>query len=358
MSGLLLYHSFPKPRKAAKGQPSSTTSLGGTDSQRGMEQLELMIEYGMLLTHEELDIPLRDQRHEKFDQVRACFTLLRREELWTGKPTHGDDRLGPSHSEMFGNFAIGIDPISARKFGMGPVKYFYLTEPSDSSNITVELLRNLWELRSLALIVSAMEWKACIEGHKPIPPEELEKKLTCQSCKEVKEKWEAIQSSDKATVRKALGYLDTVRKPAWSLVDSIDLALCFYQTVDVVGRDRRTAPRRGLLGNFQLHEWRLPLFYHDSVSVAELGLEEDRLTDFIAKLIKFGLKGEDLKKCAIFEGFGDRNFFSYVDEVICPTCVADEAQQLLGRDFRLSEEGGIEGVDLVVFQRPKLSFGG
>lgn len=329
MNGPLLYHSFPKPSPEGIPRPPSD----------GVTQLKLMIEYGMLLTPECLHIPLRDRKPVNFQQVRACFTLLRREELWTSKPTYGG-AYSQTHMERFGSFAIGIDPISARALGMGPVSYIYAA-PKGSTNITIELLCNQWELRSLAIIMAAMEWEADIEGHRPVPPAAI--RALGYHSKEIRRKWKEIKYASKDSIREAASYLDIVRKSAWSLADTIDLGLCFYQTTD--GRDP--------LDNFQLREWRIPQFRHDEAILVPLRRASGRLIDLRKRLRRFGVDRKTLKKCMIFEGLRDGKFFSFVDEVICPTCVADEVQiHLAGLDFRRVKDGVPSG--FVVFQRSSI----
>ena len=276
---------------------------------------------------------------------------------------YGDDRPpDPPHAEQFGSFAIGIDPISARALGMGPVSYIYPAEPPGSTNITIEILRNLWEIRSLALIVSMMEWEAKTEGHKPIDPGKLlalmekekenegrgstrPEKLRARDyyTDEVERKWSQIKSSSQKSIRNALSYLDFVRMPAWSLADSIHLALCFYQVTD----------QDGPLRNFQLREWRIPQFSHDEVVLTPLCRAVGRLNNLRIRLKELGWDEEYIEKCWIFEKFRGEKFFAFVNEVICPTCVADNVQKLL-TGFGFSPFKGCvpNGVELVVFQRP------
>lgn len=366
MSRLLLYHSFPRP-----GNPVS----------KGIEQMELMIDCGILLTPEILSIPLRNGASDEFRQTRTSFTLIAREELWTPMPAYGQQSPGSSHAKQFGDFAIGIDPIRARSFGMGPVKYIYRAGAPSATNITIELLRNLWELRALALTISMMEWKAKSDGHKPIPPGELraleghkpipvEELRALEQYKEVpadklpkgnyytseiEEKWEAIEKSRKESILDALNYLDFVRKPAWSLADSINLALCFYQLAD----DSKSGKA---LRNFQLREWRIPQFSDGNVSIIPLRLTAHqivnektrlRLIDVRRRLQKFGFEEKFLDQCAIFEGVRDINFFSFVEEVICPACVSKQIGRLLdGLGFYSFEESrNPDGIELAIFQR-------
>ena len=159
----LLYHAFPGPSRGVRGDHPEVPDLG-------VAQLDLMMRYGLLLTPETLRIPPNDDARNcepptvEFRQARACLTLVEsRAELW--QETRLDEYGRPtSHVSLFGEFAVGIDPIRARELGAVPVIYFYSGGDAAHGRVSHEILFTLRELRSLAIALARLEAKAGIEG--------------------------------------------------------------------------------------------------------------------------------------------------------------------------------------------------
>ena len=127
----------------------------------------MMIEYGLLMTPENLRIDKNRRAYNvelqktEFSQIRACFTLIDRGQLWQ-RLRRGTGEV-QSHVDLFGKFAIGLDPIEARRLGAIPVIYFYRGTSKDI-NMSMEILYNLRELRSLAVAIARIEARAAIPG--------------------------------------------------------------------------------------------------------------------------------------------------------------------------------------------------
>ena len=153
---MLLYHSFPRR------QISHVNAL---------TQLRIMLEHGLLMTPECIEIPESpraetlsiEKPKTKFRQIRACFTLAQRGELWTPIPRDREGVDVRSHSDIFGRFAIGLDPIEARELGAMPVIYFY--RGLSISNVSMEILYNLRELRSIAIAIARIEARSKNADH-------------------------------------------------------------------------------------------------------------------------------------------------------------------------------------------------
>lgn len=149
-----LFHAFPGASRR------SSAKIGRREAvHQGIAQLELMMRYGLLLTPEPLEIPVNEAARFSdweppktvFRQARACFTLVEdREELWLDRRL---DEFGErtSHVSLFGEFAVGLDPIRARALGAVPVIYFYSGDGLIHTRVPHEVLFTLRELRSVAI---------------------------------------------------------------------------------------------------------------------------------------------------------------------------------------------------------------
>lgn len=106
-----MYHSFPRRRRDADG------------GKKGLRILELIIDYGLLLTPEILhwNETKADSAYPDEDYIqvskRCCFTELAPEEL-------------PRHAQVFGEFAIEFDHGALCDLGALPV--FYIPRMSDA----------------------------------------------------------------------------------------------------------------------------------------------------------------------------------------------------------------------------------
>lgn len=337
-NGLLLYHSFPRPRCEENGTGDQADRLS-----LGIAQLELMATFGFLLTPETLKIPpysVGEQPH-KYRQVRGCFTLIERHDLWRKQFGH-ESGVSKSHSDLYGVFAVGIDPIKARRFAVAPVSYFYPTEGAtvtadatgviNATNLTVELLRNLWELRSLAVVIALLEEK---KGGGS------ETRNMSGGCLFDAERSAIDSLSDQcvARVMRAI-YPKTSRvrrKSAFALSETIELALCFFQ---------KTGPCSGSLDYFREREWRIPKvrdrdgrIVMKSMSSDDATVKEMRRRMGAAAL--WGRLGVALNECVLFERCEEDSFFAFVEEVICPVAAEPAVRDILNRhgEWRMQAEG-------------------
>lgn len=191
---MLLYHSFSRPALGCALEDQVEINL---------QILDLILRIGLLLTYEPLHLlqdPIalrvtkaadaaqqreywrmvsnyvgRSPSRSEFrswsnnghvvDQSRACFTLLRREELFDPKPrtayTSNDQRTWKSHVSLFGSFSIGIDPIEARSIGILPTNYFYPFYHSASGvvGLSNQFIFRLLDLQRICAVLAEIEAK-------------------------------------------------------------------------------------------------------------------------------------------------------------------------------------------------------
>jgi hypothetical protein len=268
----LLYHAFVQP--AGSGIDGARPKPTQQDDCRSLKVLESILEYGLLCTPEKYKFyphpktrsptrqaALRDgKEYEVLTCSRACFTLMERTELskvYQVSPRPDDSC---SHSDLFGRFAIGLDPIEARAFGVMPVMYYHTTGassrqklPSDTSNVGNLLQHRLDELRSIVAVLCCLEARE-IGGPSAVPSIEQLEQMGVHLNHE-HEVREPVLSASESAIATSMRHFNTDRVPAWQIADFMALMLSLFQTAD---SDREHAP----LAFFRQREWRLVPFSH------------------------------------------------------------------------------------------------
>ena len=328
----LLYHAFPGPSRGVRGDHPGAPDLG-------VAQLDLMMRYGLLLTPETLRIPPNDDARNRepptveFRQARACLTLVEsRAELW--QETRFDEYGRPtSHVSLFGEFAVGIDPIRARELGAVPVIYFYSGGDAAHGRVSHEILFTLRELRSLAIALARLEAKAGIEGRDTLGTATLDALGYVLQGEPIVRK--RVDAACPGPARVAVDLLDTDRRPAWNLVDMIDAMFDLFQTAD-----SHSCPES--LAYYHEREWRIAPLFSAGVRCrrlrAEIARGETELPPWVAEL-RARLRSLDgdfftdevLDDSAILHGTQDVAFFDFVEEVVCPAESAAAVGGLLQR---------------------------
>lgn len=344
--GSLLYHSFPR-HVAGRLEPQKVNEIG-------VQQLSLIRQYGLLLTPEFFEIPEHPYaaRREgelaktRFLQVRACFTLMERDDLVQGRDA------AKSHVERFGPFTIGVK--GGRRMGAVPVYYVYdAFEPSDGKrynqgdlNLTKEIRFGLRDLRSLTIAVARLEAKAANPKRNTLDTEMLDRNDYVLKGDPVIQR--RIEQLDRRTAWAVVDLLDTDRGPAWSLVDLIEIMLSLFQKTDYHPSD--PDQQMQMYAYFKQREWRIVRLYNPHLRCQRLGLDNDmdgdqkilpdERNELRGRLHKHnkGWDDEYLNDCAILRGTSGtdgspaRNFFDFVEEVVCPSDAADEVAQLIEPD--------------------------
>ncbi len=287
---LLLYHCFPGYLSASRRIPTrDATSLEQLRCQIGYLTLKSILETGLLLTPERFSVRNSDHLHTKnrfgfwdlmptnpysnreareqfqMTQVRACFTLATPSELkrkiaglrYSSSHYEGANIPPWSHFDLFGDFAIGLDPIEARALGAIPTIYYYrdvvdsespLSSYGTSSTLSFELISRLLEARKLLVALAHIEALA---------------DSNCEDTRTIKQLREMGQNLDDEPdcVIKAASRLsenlakqiyplfDTNRVPIANIIEHIELLLSLFQVAD----SQRNRP----LAYFQQKEWRI-----------------------------------------------------------------------------------------------------
>jgi hypothetical protein len=329
------------------------------DRWRGLEILRLILTHGLLCTPERFKLYpnyhtenkgkqecLRANKpHDEIVQSRACFTLMDRLELAKEYELSQDQPAHyAAHVDLFGEFAIGLDPIDARALGIMPTVYYYRHDMGTSfrrmAGLGSQIVERLDEMRTLFSVLSYIEAKANDK------PEDAQVFLQPERLKAL-----GIRVRYQADIEEALANLkgeeaslifqlfSTDRVPAWNLVDFVEMMLSLYQTTDSTIED---AP----LAFFQQREWRL--IHHMMKGLRWFGLADHptyrnplaeqykpairRIKDFLRK--SFAGKSDKhlpwfLSHCWVLLGTERLHFRDFVREVVVPKGFCQHAKAIV-----------------------------
>lgn len=259
-----LFHAFPRPphRKDAEGKIVRDPPTPA-DQRRALEVLRLILTHGLLCTpesfrlypnyetenEEKLKFLQAKTHHDEIVQSRACFTLLNTLEL-----TERHETRKEAHTDLFGEFAIGLDPLEARELGIAPTVYYYRNDMGAGSRRTAglgsQIVERLDEIRSVFSVLSYVEAQANagIDNVAFPSAEKLrEMGIHIKFQKDIEATLARLTTQEAALIFRLF---NTDRVPAWNLVDFIEIMLSLYQTTDSTIED---AP----LAFFHQREWRL-----------------------------------------------------------------------------------------------------
>ena len=315
---MLLYHCFPRRYSG--------------DPDRALEQLKIMMEFGLLLTPEVLDIGQMQTnkcvwlQESKIQLECASFTLVDRRELWSPKYKAKGVTLEKqqSHFDLFGEFAIGIDPADARNLGASPVYYFYTDKGDEDNGINIPylVLLCLLELRTLAISLARVEARAMPNDNDIYSTRLLNMLGYVLSSEDELE--DRVQSISKEEARAAISLLTQKRTPAWNMVDRISIILNFFQGTDYPGRENN-------LEYYRQREWRITRFFGPGLGFYRLGARsrldgQAQLPEEYQMQLKEQLLALDeeyfttnrFDSCSILYSFNKQPFFRYVKEIVVP----------------------------------------
>jgi hypothetical protein len=255
-----LFHAFPRPSH-------QTDSAGRVirkpatdeDCWRGLEILQLILTHGLLCTPEKFKLYPNyntenkekqkflqaNKPHDEIVQSRACFTMVDTLEL-TKEYELSQSQLTYSvaHVDLFGEFAVGLDPIEARALGVMPTVYYYRHDIGNpyrkTAGLGSQIVERLDEVRSLFSILSYIEaWENTSPDDGLIfPSAEMLKRMRIQVRyqKEIEAELTKLKAQDAALINQLF---NTDRVPAWNLVDFVEMMLSLYQTTDSTIEDVR-----------------------------------------------------------------------------------------------------------------------
>jgi hypothetical protein len=344
---MLLYHCFPSAlARRAPGRMAEELRSKNT-FEAGKLILQAIMEHGLLLTRELLEIPANPRTRRSVAyvhrQVRACFTLCERSELAVAT-VRGDPPCPTSHCDLFGDFAIGIDPLQARSFGAMPTIYFYrgrkveadarADDLDSEGGLSFQFFYRLIEIMEILRVVLRLE--ADSDWNERMSAAEIRAAaLNLDNYPEIEQALDRISKRGEAKALHSVLF-DTDRVPAWNLVDAIGLMLDLFQVAD--SRTRNTP-----LAYFQQREWRIPsVFRNSDEAMSRRGLYplRDQRNDALRKLVEgverlspavAGTQRKfDFSDCWVRSGLGGKPFWHYVEEVVVPRGKKQEIEDFIG----------------------------
>lgn len=355
-----LFHAFPRlPHRRDSAGRIIRNSPTDEDRIKGLEILRLILTHGLLCTPEKFKLYpnyntenkekqrcLRENTpHDELVQSRACFTLVdtlelsKEYELSQGQLTRHE-----AHIDLFGEFAVGLDPVEARALGIMPTVYYYKHDIGDPftrrAGLGVQIVERLDEIRSLFSILSYIEAKANAGDGDDMtfPAPEVLKSLGIQVRyeSEIEAEIAKIKAKDASFIFRLF---NTDRVPAWNLVDFVEIMLSLYQTTDSTIED---AP----LAFFQQKEWRL--VHHMMEGLRWFGLGDHpayrnplakNFSSAINEIEVFVRKTSPQKKeehltwffnnCWILIGTADLHFRDFVREIVVPESFCKQAKTIV-----------------------------
>jgi hypothetical protein len=353
-----LFHAFPRPARRS-GANADGSAIIGIERQKGLEILRMILTHGLLCTPEKfelypnhhtenarkLEFLKAHQPHDKITASRGCFTLVDAADLSKEYriSTSGDDRFA-AHADLFGEFAIGIDPIEARTIGVLPAVYYYrhdlISQASKVAGLGSQIVERLDEIRNVFAVLSYIEGRAhqSFADDESFPPPEVLAHLgiRVRHQDEIEAELETLGEKSAEYIFKLF---NTDRVPAWNLFDFIEIMLSLYQTTDSTLED---AP----LAFFQQREWRL--IHHNTMGLKWVGLGEhtqrrnplaplfrndiEKLRSYIRQNLAW-MDESKLKTffdhCWVLSGTEDRHFRDFVREIVIPEDFCKEAEAIV-----------------------------
>jgi hypothetical protein len=280
-----LFHAFPRPEHKTNSAGSVVRNPPtDEDRRRGLEILRLILTYGLLCTPERFMLypnygtDNEEKRkyleqgkpHDEIIQSRACFTLVNSLDLSKEYELSQNGQIRYStHTDLFGEFAIGLDPVEAREIGVMPTVYYYRHNVRRSfetiAGLGGQIVERLDEIRNVFSILSHIEaipHQGTEREELHPPPHELKRRgIKIRYESDIEAELAKIKAEEAALIFRLF---DSDRIPAWNMVDFIHIMLSLYQTTDSTIED---AP----LAFFQQREWRLVLHMMEGLKWFSLG---------------------------------------------------------------------------------------
>lgn len=371
---LLLYHCFPRHLSASRSEIDRDVMISEElYHQIGNLLLKSILENGLLLTPESFSVrdsgylhkqnlwgwqtPSQEQISDRFQmqQVRACFTLATASELKRQIPgvsylsSHNQEASPTiSHFDLFGDFAIGLDPIEARSLGAIPTIYYYpavdnYTSPlygyGTGSTLNFELISRLLEARKLLVGLAYIEALADSNCEHNLTIEQLQE-MGQTLDNEPQSVIEAASRLNKNLAKQIYPLFDTERVPIWNIIEHIELLLNLFQVADSLKRDRP-------LAYFQQKEWRIIQYNKQGLDCEPLfGTKYNQRSNAkIYKLLDYSSQIDKLLNRPIFKRMFENientknlwllmscdrlNFRDFIKEIIVPDFALESTQALV-----------------------------
>jgi hypothetical protein len=355
-----LFHAFPRPRGLA--DVDAGLKPGGwtqEDLEKGLEILRLILTHGLLCTPEKFKLypnyktenrykrnfVTTGEPHDRIVQSRGCFSLVdtpglskEYELMLSGKVRYA------AHSDLFGPFAIGVNPLEAREFGAMPTVYYYRHDLGPAGLRTAglgsQIIERLDELRGILTVLSYVEGiaKRGTSDEEYFPPADRLKRMDIKI--RYQDEIEAdLERLGGVAANRIFDLFNTDRVPAWNLLDFVEIMLSLYQTTDSAKED---AP----LSYFNQREWRV--VHHRMAGLVWYGLNDHpderdpfakrfgyAIDDIRESIFEFNReKSEEfvdwyLDHCWVLAGTENAHFRDFVRQIVVPEVVYHRAQGIV-----------------------------
>ena len=232
------------------------------------------------LNTQKRELLARGEPEFTYSQSRLCFTLCSPVELFEPKirgvapgpdgPTAAPDAKY-SHADLFGPYAIGIDPLVSRQLGIVPTVYYSPTDrfgrrftgdPGSIAGLNIQMIQRLKELRELCILLAQIERDIDIDGP-PLPGDAvltaLNLTLPFEQAIEAR-----VRQLPLAERRRLFTLFNIDRDYALNLVSFIEMMFSLFQETD-------SSIDGSALAFYQQREWRLIHHMRDGTSWYCLG---------------------------------------------------------------------------------------
>jgi hypothetical protein len=358
----LLYHCFPQAfaRVAGPGRARPGGYSPETEAAVGLETLRLILEFGLLLKSEDLKVHLPEPASGPADaapvraapwggnvqvitQRRACFIFGAVNDLNRRRPI-GHDQV--SHLDLFGRFAIAIDPRKAKDLGFLPVNYFYRNEKAEDATdlraLSGLMANYLLEVREvLTFLAYAERRRRALSSEDPLRDGDLEHTYEeggLTPALAAPKYRDRILAEIQGATPDQLEFLSRLmafdRFHIGILADSINLQLATHQTVDSASFGEE------FLYYYQ-QEWRVIVTTNSNAVIFPLAsdsrldpAERDFVAEFLERADRLSARSggrPDLGDSLLLHAFHKpaRPFHSCIEAVLCPRAATRAVKDLL-----------------------------
>jgi hypothetical protein len=286
-----------------------------------------------------------------------CFTLCDETELYERKirglrngedgpaPGDGSGRLAEavSHADLFGPFAIAMEPLIARSLDVVPTQYFapsalqgrrFNVHADAEPGLGLQMIQRLKEMRDVFIALSMVESGLKVEGG-TLPSEDMLQALDLDLPFD-ESVVRRIRGLNAARRRDVLALFDTDRAAALHLVGFIDMMMSMFQETD-------STIDGAVLAFYEQREWRLVHHMREGMRWYCLGPQPtfrdpmgpwrqrhvEELRTSLMSIAGHSLTDEYFAHCWLLEQVDGRPTSQLISRVLVPARVLVDARNLL-----------------------------
>ena len=249
-----------------------------------------------------------------------------------------------SHLDLFGPFAIALNPIDARRIGIMPTIYFYRLSHMYSSG-PEDLLRRLSEVRQTLIALHIIEECSQTQDIPFRNTKSLKERTSSKSLGLYLNNPKAQLKLERLSRREARHFIDFLqfnRRTFWQLVDRIEYILGLFQDTD-----SENSP----MDYYKQREWRLPLDFQANTVWYSLGNHPkirnpksemfagnvSQILDLYQTLRSGELSQEILNATWVLNLVDGKPFSQMIKEIICPSYCYNDVMNLVDKAKQLDK---------------------